>query len=86
MARLEHFKTTPESRKTIDDLYLASQVRTRIVDEFPACTVSADGGRVVVGMVSELTEQPRLTDEVKRLTEGLAGVEEIVVSVTPYGV
>ncbi len=84
--KLEHFKTTPESQKAVEDLYLAAQVKTWIVGEFPNCTVSADGGTVRVYVTSELTLEPRIADEVKKLAEGVEGVRDVEVSVIPHGV
>ena len=80
------FRTTPESQKAVDDLFLAAQVRSQLVLEVPSCEVTADAGLINVRVIAELTQEPEMTNEVKRLVQGVQGVKEIRVHVMPPGV
>jgi cytidylate kinase len=86
---LEHFKTTPESQKAVDDLLLACQVKIKLIDELPACTVSADDGSVFVcatkDITRDLTQEAKLANQVRTLLDGTPGVKEIRVRVSPPG-
>ncbi len=84
-AQLRHFLTTPESRKKVDDLWMAAEVKSRIVARYPASTVSADRGSVTVNVTADLVWEPSIVEEVKKLTEGLEGLKDMRVSVTPVG-
>lgn len=85
-AGLEHFRTTRESQKALDDLLLAARVKSRLVGEIASSQVSADGGVIFVHVTAELTQEPVIVDEITRLAEGIPGVDEIRVHVMPPGV
>jgi cytidylate kinase len=82
-AGLEHFKTTPESQKAVDDLLLAAQVKTKLVPELPGCTVTAKDGSVRVDLEGDVAKEPRFVDQVKRLAGDTPGVKDIRVNVSP---
>jgi hypothetical protein len=84
-AGLDHFKTTPESQKAVDNLLLAAQVKAKLVMEIPNCTVSAHDGSVHVDVQGDLVQEARLIDDVQRLAAGTPGVEDIRVNVSPVG-
>jgi cytidylate kinase len=85
-AGLEHFQTTPESQKAVDDLLLAARVKTKLVGELPGCSVSADDGSVRVDLKADITQEPYYIEEVQRLSEGTPGLKDIRVNVTPIEV
>ncbi len=85
-SKMEHFATTPDSQRAVEDLHLAAKVKTGLVDEYPSCTVKAEGGVVRVDVLSDLSQEARIIAEIEKLTAGLSGVEDVRVSVTPHGV
>ena len=82
---LDHFKTTPESQKVVDDLLLAAQVKVKLVAQLPDCTVSSDSGVVYVDLKGDITQEVKLVEEAKTLAKGIAGVKEIRVNLSPIG-
>ncbi|MEJ2717604.1 MAG: cytidylate kinase-like family protein [Deltaproteobacteria bacterium] len=85
-AGLKHFRTTPESQKALQNLLTAARVKSTLVGEIANCQVSAEGGVVFVHVTAELTQEPVIVEEIKRLAQGVPGVEEIRVHVMPPGV
>jgi cytidylate kinase len=83
---LPHFKTTPESRKKVEDLLLAAQVKTMIIGEMPGCRVSASQGSVYVDLHADLTHEAQLAADVRKLTQGAVGVKELNIHISPAGV
>jgi cytidylate kinase len=47
-ARLKQFATTQSSRRAMQDLVLASEVKARLAEEFPDVAVTSRGGNVLV--------------------------------------
>lgn len=83
VAGYDNFRTTPESQKVVDDLLLAAQVKSQLVIQLPSCEVTADGGVIDVRVIAELTDEPEITNNVKRLIRGVQGVKGIRVHVSP---
>jgi len=81
--KLEHFQTTPESQKAIDNLYLASEVKAALMDVKLDIGVSADDGVVVVKTRAHISQEEHLIDEMKRIGQQIPGVKEIHVNVLP---
>lgn len=80
---LEHFQTTPESQKTIDDLYLASEVKAALMDIKPDIEVSADDGVVVVKTRAHVSQEKHIVDEIRVKGQRVPGVKEIHTGVLP---
>ncbi len=76
---LATFQATEESRKHMDDLVLAAEVRAALVDIKPDVEVTSDGGDVVVRTKASLTEEAALVDDIKRAAKTVAGVKEVAV-------
>lgn len=83
---LPHFKTTPESQKTVDELLLAARVKVKLIEKIPACRVSSKDGVVYVDLEADLVHEAQLADEVTELSQGTPGMKEIRVRVSPVGV
>jgi hypothetical protein len=83
---LDHFRTTPESQRAVEDLLLAARVKSKLVGEIANCQVSAEAGMIFVHVTAELTQEPVLVAEIQRLAKDVPGVEEIRVHVMPPGV
>lgn len=80
---LDHFKTTPESQHAVEDLYLASQLKVRLVDTYPNCMVAARDGAVFVNVTGDLADEPRIADKIRKQAELLPDVKEVRVNVAP---
>jgi len=86
-ASLEHFKTTPESQKSIEDLALAAEVRAELFDLCPYVETSANDGIVsVVARVHEYQRSnisPELISKAERVN-GVKGIKMKVLPITVY--
>jgi len=79
--RLEHYQTTPESQKAIDDLYLASEVKAALMDVKLDIDVSADDGVVVVKTRAHISQEEHLVDVMTNIGQRVPGVQEIHINV-----
>jgi cytidylate kinase len=82
-AGLEHFRTTPESQKVMDDLVLGARVKAHLVDSCPSVKVRAIDGVVYVGTQAGPTVAEQLANDLRALTEKIPGVKEIRIDVNP---
>lgn len=78
----EHFKTTPESQKVLDDLVLASRVKTTLIATYPYVRVTATDGVIYIDTPSAMKSAPQLADEVTDLVEKVPGVKDVKVHVS----
>lgn len=85
-ASLEHFKTTAESQKRIENLALAAEVRAALFDLCPYVETTANNG--VVDIVAKVHEYQRvnISSELKRRTESINGVKGIKMTILPITV
>jgi cytidylate kinase len=83
VARSEHFRTTPESQKTLDDLAMAARVRARLIDACPSVRVKSKDGVVYVDTQAGPAAAQQLADELKVLAEQVSGVKEVKIDVSP---
>lgn len=86
-ASLEHFKTTPESQKRIEDLALAAEVRAELFDLCPYVETSANDGIVsIVARVHEYQRSnisPELIGKAERVN-GVKGIKMTILPITVY--
>jgi cytidylate kinase len=82
-ARLRNFQATPESQGAMDDLVLAAEVRTALMDVKPDVQVSAQEGRVFVRTMASESEEAEVIRKVEEIVKRVAGVTEVKVQVTP---
>jgi len=81
--RLEHFQTTPESQKAMDNLLLACKVKVHLIAVKPDIEVSADDGIVFVKTKAPLSQEENLVNKMRRLTTDMEGVKELRIKVLP---
>jgi len=81
-ARLEHFRTTPESQAVMDDLVLAATVKARLVDTCPSVRVRVTDRVVYVDTQAGPTAAEQLANDLKALAEQVPGVKEVRVDVS----
>jgi len=90
-AQLPQFQATPSSQKVLDNLVLAAQVKSAIVNKWPKAEVKADGGEVIVSidallshhLEGDLARENKLRKQVAKLLTSLPGVKDVRVRVGP---
>jgi cytidylate kinase len=82
-AQLPGFQTTPESQKAMDDLVLAAQVKSAIIDRWPELSISADNGTVTVRIDAPLIQEHSIREELTPHIKKVPGVREARVHVVP---
>jgi cytidylate kinase len=78
------FKSTPESRRLLDDEALAAQVEASLVKDFPKVMTDAADGEVFVSVRGSLADEKNITAKVKRMAEKVDGVKAIQVNIVPF--
>lgn len=76
-AGLETFKTTPESQKAMEDLVLASQVKTTLLELKPDIKVFVHDGVVSIGVSAKTVKAPDLVMEMERIVGAIPGVKGV---------
>jgi cytidylate kinase len=82
-ARLEHFRTTAQSREVMDNLVLAARVKAALVDTCPSVRVRATDRTVYVDTQAGPTVAEHLGKELRVLAEQVPGVKEVRIDVSP---
>lgn len=80
---LDHFQTTMESQKALDDLVIAARVRARLIDRCPSVRTKANEGVVYVDTQAGPTVAQELADELRAVAEQVPGVKEVRIDVSP---
>ncbi|MBW1998479.1 MAG: cytidylate kinase-like family protein [Deltaproteobacteria bacterium] len=83
MAKRPCFQTTPETKKTLNDLLLAARAHAALVDEFPMAEVSSHDGVVYVSLKGTGIREPSASEEVSRLLSGIEGIKDIRINIIP---
>lgn len=76
-AKLDTFRTTPESRQAMDDLVLSAEVRTALLELKPDIQVKVRGGVVYLGAGAQMMKQPEKIAEMEKIAGGVPGVREV---------
>ena len=76
-AQLATFKTTFESQKAMEDLVLASEVKTTLLELKPDIQVFVRDGVVTLGASVQIMKDPDLVREMERITASIPGVKEV---------
>lgn len=84
-AGLAHFQTVPESQKATDDLLLACQAKTRLLEVEPNIEVSADDGIILVKTQTSLIQDERTLNQMRRAVNRIPGVKELHINSLPPG-
>ncbi len=79
IAALEQFQTTPELKKTLEDLALAAQVRTFLADVKPSVEVCTDNGFVSLKTAAPLAQNSELVKRMGDVVKNVPGVTGIKV-------
>ena len=76
-AGLETFKTTVESQKEMEDLVLASEVETTLLELTPEIQVFVHDGVVTLAASAQIMKGPYLVREMERIAARIPGVKDI---------
>ena len=79
------FQTTPEFRKISKDRFLAARAYSAIVDEFPEAIIKCKDAVAYVSVESDLSQEKKISDQIKVLLENIAEIKEVRVGVIPLG-
>jgi cytidylate kinase len=80
---LDTFKTTPESRQALEDIAIASQIRSALVDLAPDVDVVAHDGIVQIHTAALLYETKEFVSDIQAIAKSIQGVKEAKVGVKP---
>ncbi len=83
--QLPHFRTTPESRQILEDLYLSAVAEAALVGQHPYVSVAAHNGEVIVVAEGPLEATEIISQEIKKHISALDGVKSVRVDVQPIG-
>ena len=83
-SKFKCFQTTKESQKMVENLALAAEVKTRLVDTFPNSETSSRDGVVLVKIEAPLIQEEKITEKIERLAGEIDGVKEVRVHVIPF--
>lgn len=87
-AGLKQFQTTPESRRAMEDLALAAEVKATLIKVRPDIQVSAENGTVHVQTKALEAREMELIQEMESFAKTIPGVKEVRIKVlpaVPYG-
>lgn len=84
-ARLEHFKTTPESQRAIEDLALAAHTKAALMKIKADVEVTARDGSVLIQTEAPILRGETLSDEIEQVAKTVPGVKETKIDVVPAG-
>jgi len=82
-AQLQHFQTTPQSQKMVEDLALAAEVRAALVDLKPNARVRASNGSVKIHASVNESRDMAVVGEMEKIAKSIAGVSEVTIEVRP---
>lgn len=82
-SQLEHFRTTQESQRKLNDLALAAEVKAALMD-FPEAAVSAKDGMVFISLQAPLNQQEMLAPRVENVAKKIAGVRSVEIRFAPF--
>lgn len=76
-AGIETFRTTFESQKAMEDLVLASEVKTTLLELKPDIQVFVRDGVVTLGASAQIVKEPELVTEMERIVSAMPGVKGV---------
>jgi cytidylate kinase len=82
-ASLEHFRTTPQSQGAMNDLVLAADVKSKLVDAYPNTRITSHEGVVTVRIPTSGMEEMKVVKEITAMAGKVEGVKEVKVDTVP---
>ena len=81
LAQSRAFQTTPESRRVLDDLLLAAEIKAAVVEIEPMLNVTAENGVVHISNIEVAKKiKPSALAEIKAVASGKEGVKKVIFS------
>lgn len=80
---LPAFQTTSDSKRCIDDMAMASQVQSDLVNTFPSAMVNAQKGIVKIHVEGTKSKEKEIVKRIRQITLKTEGVKDIEVQVIP---
>lgn len=80
---LKRFQTTPESKRAMDNLLLAAEVKAVLIERIPDAKVLAQDGYVHIVAKAHKEYEERIIGEIQDLVSQVNGVKEVKVQVLP---
>ncbi len=80
---MKDFQTTPESQRALDDLVLASEVRTALTELGAEMEIYAQNGVVHIHTKAPKTQEDALAKDIERIARGVPGITGVQVQVIP---
>jgi cytidylate kinase len=81
--QLPRFTTTPESRKTIENLALAAKIEAAVIEVWPKCQVSAQDNIAFINVQAPLNHERKLTKDITARIKKIPEITAIRISVQP---
>ena len=82
---INKFRTTPESKQSMDDLALAVEVKAVLMDKVPPKEVTAQNGIISVTIqASSILQEAEFSRCVEELCKTVEGIKQIKVESLPY--
>ena len=79
----EHFKTTPESQRMIEDLALSATLEKALIDVWSDITVCVDNHIAFIETQGPIRTEGRLTQEIRNVTDTLEGISDVKIKCHP---
>jgi len=80
------YRTTPESKKRLNDLALSTKVQVELVEIFPKLNVTADDGHVYIDCYGKnVTIRDEVLSKIKAAAERVEGVTEVTMNILGLG-
>jgi cytidylate kinase len=79
------FQTTPEFRRISKNRFIAAKAYSAIVHEIPKAIVKYKDTVAYVSVESDLSQEEKMSDQIKVLLEDIAEIKEVRVGVIPLG-
>ena len=79
----EHFKTTPESQRMIEDLAMSAAINKALIDLDPDIQVCVDNNIAHVETEAAIGDEERLIGDIKAIIETFDGISDIKVTCHP---
>ncbi|MBD3219570.1 MAG: response regulator, partial [candidate division Zixibacteria bacterium] len=76
-------RTTPESKKAMEDFILASRVKLLMVEKKQDVDVSAENGRTIITLKKHVMRLEHHKDELRKLAKEVPGVGEVEFKIGP---
>jgi cytidylate kinase len=81
--QLEQFQTTPESQQVMDDLALAAEVKSQLVDSYPTSTVTVRNGAATIRVLTSVVNENEVAADITAIVSQVEGVSEVSVDAVP---